>query len=85
MDARAVMPADPTEVAALTGHADCTAAVSTPDHSIPLRHLAGLTGDASAPPMCSSTATPPGGMAAVGGDRWAAVRVWPASYRLRPP
>ena len=57
-DARAVMLDDPTEVAALTGHADFAAAVPTPDHFIPLLYLAGLAGDASRAPTCSSTATP---------------------------
>ena len=46
-DARTVMLDDPTEVAALTGHADFAAAVPTPDHFIPLLYLAGLAGDAS--------------------------------------
>ena len=49
-DARAVMLDDPTEVAALTGHADFAAAVPTPDHFIPLLYLAGLAGDASRAP-----------------------------------
>jgi 4,5-DOPA dioxygenase extradiol len=49
-DARAVMLDDPTEVAALTEHADFAAAVPTPDHFIPLLYLAGLAGDASRSP-----------------------------------
>jgi 4,5-DOPA dioxygenase extradiol len=46
-DARAVMVDDPTEVAALTGHADFATAAPTPDHFVPLLYLAGLAGDAS--------------------------------------